>query len=67
MGQVTYQKSELTGQSNHFENEIGFAREFLLKTFHCHYWLDRPDKVKVVTGLGWLAGSRSICLNNLYY
>ena len=27
-----FQKSELAGQTNHFDNEIGFFQEFLLKT-----------------------------------
>ena len=31
-----YQKSELAGRSGHFENEIGFFREFSLKTHHCY-------------------------------
>ena len=31
-----YQKSELAGRSGHFENEIGFFREFSFKTHHCY-------------------------------
>ena len=31
-----YQKSELAGRTGHFANEIGFFREFSLKTHHCY-------------------------------
>lgn len=27
-----FQKSELAGQTSHFDNDIGFLQEFLLKT-----------------------------------
>ena len=36
----TLQKWELAGQTGHFENEIGFFQEFLMKKdFLCAYYL----------------------------
>jgi len=35
-----FQKSELAGRTCHFENEIGFFQEFLMKNdFLCAYYL----------------------------
>ena len=34
--QGAYQKSELASRICHFENEIGFFRDFSLKTHHCY-------------------------------